>query len=597
MAFTRFGFKKNWNNANDFATVVNDEARVRADMQALHDESKEGLNKLMGELEAPAAASSIGAKDYEGKDSTTQGALDKLAEELKNVSEINAENLGANNIALDKKGETTLADQYNTGELAPTVHGALGRILEMFLRKAGGIMSGDLEIQTANPAVKARNTTTGILGKIQSTAGGNVALARIEDEKNQRLIEMNNSGSLRYAEMIDGVWTINHLLHTGNVLEGEKALGYICVEKITTSKTWTAPADLVGDTVRAYVFGGGGGGGSGGGGHADYGSYCGGGGGGGGGGHLTIGDISVLPGGTISAVIGAGGAGGAAPATQYKAGISGSKGGTSKFGSLSALGGDGGGGGSNQIRDGATGKGGKGGDGGTGGGGGSSADGGNGSYGGGGGGGNASYAGDAGNGGSGGTCGGNGGGGNATKKDGTAVYGVSAAERIIFEDNGGIACPLLATAGKSDNGGSGGYGSVGGAGWHSTSGGTLYTRGGGGGGGGWLGAAGGSGASNAYSAGGGGGGGGGFGPAGTGGTGCLSDYASESWGTASWAYGGGGGGFGPGGGSAEPGYGAGGRGGKGGTKVTDTSTNACNAGAGQNGGAGIIILVYRRANA
>ena len=85
------------------------------------------------------------------------------------------------------------------------------------VNRAGDKMTGDLEIQTANPAVKVRNTATGILGKIQSTAGGNVALARIEDEKNQRLIEMNSNGSLRYAEMIDGVWTNTQILHTGNL--------------------------------------------------------------------------------------------------------------------------------------------------------------------------------------------------------------------------------------------------------------------------------------------------------------------------------------------------------------------------------------------
>ena len=76
---------------------------------------------------------------------------------------------------------------------------------------------------------------------------------------------------------------------------------FTCVEKITTSKTWTAPSDIVG-TVRAYVFGGGGGGGGTAG--KDAGKH--GGPGGGGGGHLAIGDVVVAPGRSVNAIIGAG---------------------------------------------------------------------------------------------------------------------------------------------------------------------------------------------------------------------------------------------------------------------------------------------------
>ena len=77
-------------------------------------------------------------------------------------------------------------------------------------------MAGNLNIENTGPAILMKNKTTGVTGRVQSTGGGNVALARIEDEKNQRLIEMNNDGSLRYAEMIDGVWTNTQILHTGN---------------------------------------------------------------------------------------------------------------------------------------------------------------------------------------------------------------------------------------------------------------------------------------------------------------------------------------------------------------------------------------------
>lgn len=51
MKFSRLTFTRNWNNARDFPTVQNDETIVRADMQALHDETCAALNKLAGEVE------------------------------------------------------------------------------------------------------------------------------------------------------------------------------------------------------------------------------------------------------------------------------------------------------------------------------------------------------------------------------------------------------------------------------------------------------------------------------------------------------------------------------------------------------------------
>ena len=131
MSFTRFEFKRNWNNASDFATIETDEAKVRADMQALHDEDKDGLNKLMAELEHPNGASAVGIKDPTGADSTVQAALLLLAEQLKNHVDIDPDNLTAENIGLLRE----LADKYGlTDKLAPTVHDALevlGALLEL----------------------------------------------------------------------------------------------------------------------------------------------------------------------------------------------------------------------------------------------------------------------------------------------------------------------------------------------------------------------------------------------------------------------------------------------------------------------------------
>lgn len=71
MSFNRLSFTKNWTNPTDFPTVESDEAQVRADMQILHDESKNGLNRLMDQLEAASAAADLGAQAVDGSGAST----------------------------------------------------------------------------------------------------------------------------------------------------------------------------------------------------------------------------------------------------------------------------------------------------------------------------------------------------------------------------------------------------------------------------------------------------------------------------------------------------------------------------------------------
>lgn len=79
MAFKRFGFTKLWTDPAAFPTVETDEVQVRADMQVLHDESKNGLNGLMAEMEAKTASASLGAKAPDGSTaSNVQKELDDL---------------------------------------------------------------------------------------------------------------------------------------------------------------------------------------------------------------------------------------------------------------------------------------------------------------------------------------------------------------------------------------------------------------------------------------------------------------------------------------------------------------------------------------
>jgi hypothetical protein len=47
MAITKFAFTKDWTNSSDFKTVENDEAKVRADLQELHNETRDYINNTI----------------------------------------------------------------------------------------------------------------------------------------------------------------------------------------------------------------------------------------------------------------------------------------------------------------------------------------------------------------------------------------------------------------------------------------------------------------------------------------------------------------------------------------------------------------------
>ena len=125
MGFTKFEFTRDWRNDDDFSTVENEESVVRADMQALHNEAKDAVHKLIDEMATTPAAANIGAIDYNAEPSTVQKALDTLTLKVKEAVDVNTDALGSNNITLDKPGEDTLAKAYGLTSLVPTVYEAL----------------------------------------------------------------------------------------------------------------------------------------------------------------------------------------------------------------------------------------------------------------------------------------------------------------------------------------------------------------------------------------------------------------------------------------------------------------------------------------
>lgn len=82
MAFPRLKFTKLWTNPTDFPTIQTDENQVRADMQALHDETLSGLNKLAESLEAEGAGANIGVTMPYITGSTDKGTVQQAIDAL-----------------------------------------------------------------------------------------------------------------------------------------------------------------------------------------------------------------------------------------------------------------------------------------------------------------------------------------------------------------------------------------------------------------------------------------------------------------------------------------------------------------------------------
>ena len=79
MAFEQFAYSKSWKNPKDFPVYEPDEGRVRADLQLLHDEAADAINRLIAALNDPTAAAQIPFQPVEGLEAKTlQQAIEEV---------------------------------------------------------------------------------------------------------------------------------------------------------------------------------------------------------------------------------------------------------------------------------------------------------------------------------------------------------------------------------------------------------------------------------------------------------------------------------------------------------------------------------------
>lgn len=133
MSLTHFDFSKSWENAEDFPTYEENEAQVRADMQCLYDELKNGLNNLMSELEAKTSgkngASSIGIAPQAGTaiEGTTNvmDAIGALAQALVGIT---LDQVADNSVTTVKLTDSAVTTPKLAGEAVTTAKLADGAV-------------------------------------------------------------------------------------------------------------------------------------------------------------------------------------------------------------------------------------------------------------------------------------------------------------------------------------------------------------------------------------------------------------------------------------------------------------------------------------
>lgn len=77
VAFEKLEFTKSWERAEDFPTHEASEAQVRADLQLLHNEARDGLNRLVDALNDPTAAAQM---PFQAKGVTANNVQDAILE-------------------------------------------------------------------------------------------------------------------------------------------------------------------------------------------------------------------------------------------------------------------------------------------------------------------------------------------------------------------------------------------------------------------------------------------------------------------------------------------------------------------------------------
>lgn len=110
MPFEPLKFTKSWENPEDFPTYEPNEAQVRADLQLLHDQARDGLNRLIEALNGPSAAALLPFQPQAGL--TAENVQDAVVEVYGAIRDAAAALILNGSITREKLAESLLERVY-----------------------------------------------------------------------------------------------------------------------------------------------------------------------------------------------------------------------------------------------------------------------------------------------------------------------------------------------------------------------------------------------------------------------------------------------------------------------------------------------------
>lgn len=155
MGFEPFSFTKSWKNDRDFPTYEPDEGQVRADLQCLHDEARDGLNRLIGQLNESGAALLPFAPEDGLTSETVEKAILEVHQKIKEA-------------AAGQLVDGTVSREKLTKELLERVYG--GRVL-VSLEKPGEGHSPRTDYPLGQLWLRPAATVTNLAGEDWEVSG------------------------------------------------------------------------------------------------------------------------------------------------------------------------------------------------------------------------------------------------------------------------------------------------------------------------------------------------------------------------------------------------------------------------------------------
>ena len=196
MAFEPLEFTKNWENPLDFPTYEPDEAQVRRDLQWLHEETKNGLNRLVAALKDPAVAAELGFVPGNGlKSENIRDAILETYEAVRSA---------AAGMVLDG----TVSKEKLTGELLARIYG--GKVW-VSMDDPGPGQNPDSDFPVGQLWLRPRFTADNLAPESWEVTGGTM-----EAQGNDWIME--NDGSLNTVTATQTLESIGQAGQTVHVL-------------------------------------------------------------------------------------------------------------------------------------------------------------------------------------------------------------------------------------------------------------------------------------------------------------------------------------------------------------------------------------------